>query len=247
MRRLFRTTALVFSLSVPAVSGPAGATGIPVFDAAGFSQSLITATNAVTQVANQARQIQNEISMIRNQVQSLQTLGAGRFGALTGNLAVQVAQVQALLNQVQGIGYSLNGIDRQFGALFPADLDWAELPVERHQDYYIRWSDQLHEASRTAMAGQGVIRNIQAHNAEARQILMQAQSADGEVRQLQAVNEMLSVLANQMGDVTMTMSATGRVTASAAAATQAERDAQRALMRRFTAPVTIPVDNGKRY
>jgi type IV secretion system protein TrbJ len=92
-----------------------------------------------------------------------------------------------------------------------------------------------------------VIRNIQAHNAEARQILMQAQSADGEVRQLQAVNEMLSVLANQMGDVTMTMSATGRVTASAAAATQAERDAQRALMRRFTAPVTIPIDDGRRF
>jgi P-type conjugative transfer protein TrbJ len=247
MRRLLTTTTLVLSLSVPSVSGPAGATGIPVFDAAGFSQSLITATNAVTQVANQARQIQNQISMIRNQVQSLQTLGSARFGALAGNLVIQAAQVQALLNQVQGIGYSLNGIDRQFGALFPGDLDWAELPIEQHQDYYIRWSDQLHEASRTAMAGQGVIRNIQTHNAEARQILMQAHGADGEVRQLQAVNEMLSVLASQLGDVTMTMSATGRVTASAAAATRAERDAQRALMRRFTAPVMIPVDDGRRF
>lgn len=244
MRTLLRAAGMAAVVTVTSI--PAGATGIPVFDASTFGQALVSANQAVRQVANQLTQIDQQVTMIANQARSLETLGPERLDALATALAGQTAPVQGLLGRVQGIGFGLGGVEAELDALFPAGTAGPQ-PVAAHAEQYRRWSAQLLDASRTAMAGQAAIGAIQAHAAEARTLLALSGGADGEVRQLQAVNGMLSVLAGQLGDATTTIAATGRVTASAAAVAQAERDTQRALMRRFTAPVNIPINNGQRF
>lgn len=219
---------------------PAMAQGIPVIDVSAIAQMI-------TQVSNQVQQIANQVRMIENQARSLQTLGGGNFGELTRNLAQQAGQLDAMMSRVQGIGYQLGGIEQEFNQLFPPGTNWQSVPTRDVAPYYQRWSAQLQDASRTAMDGQGVVRNVQRNVSAAQGILADAQASDGEVRQLQATNEMLALLATQLGDMTMTMATTGRVTASAAAAAQARSDANRELLRRFTTPSPVPSGDGKSF
>ncbi|AWK88608.1 type IV secretion system protein [Azospirillum thermophilum] len=219
---------------------PAKAQGIPVIDVSAIAQMI-------TQVSNQVQQISNQVRMIENQARSLQTLGGGNFGELNGNLTQQVGQLNAVMNRVQGIGYQLGGIEQEFNQLFPAGTDWQSVPTEDVTPYYQRWSAQLQDASRTAMDSQGVVRNVQRNVSAAQGILADAQASDGEVRQLQATNEMLALLATQLGDMTMTMATTGRVTASAAAAAQAKADAEDELRRRFLFAPPLPSTDGEAF
>jgi P-type conjugative transfer protein TrbJ len=244
--RLQNAVAVAVLASVLSV-GQVNATGIPVVDAANLSQTMITAVNAVTSVANQAMQIANEVRMIQNQLQSLSTLGESSFGAVNANLNNQLYQLNSVLNTVKGVGFQIGNVDSQFRAMFPEGTDWSTKDVGQYGGYFDKWSAQVQDSARTAMQSQGVIENIRRNNAETSNILSQAKGADGEVRQLQAVNQMLGVLASQMGDMTVALTAGGRSSASIAAAGQAERDAQRALMDKFNAPVVIPTGDGGRF
>lgn len=243
MIRHVKSLMLVAALS----SGTVFATGIPVFDAGNFSQTLITATNAVRQVANQVQMIQHQVQSIQYQVQSLKTLGQGRFTELAANLNMQLGQLDGMMQTVNGVSYRINAVQGQFRQLFPADSDWSTKPLNQYGDYYRRWSDQIQDASLAAMKSQAVIDNIRRYTADAQAVLAQSQGADGEVRQLQSVNQLLAVLTSQLGDMTLAMTTSARLGASAAAAAQAEQDAQRELRRQFAAPVVIPSTNGKRY
>jgi P-type conjugative transfer protein TrbJ len=243
MRYPLKLLMLAASLS----SGAVVATGIPVFDAGNFSQAMITATNAVKQVTNQVAMIQNQVQSIQYQVQSLRTLGQGRFTEVAANLDNQLGQLDSMLQTVHGVSYRLNAVQGQFQQLFPANSDWSTKPFNQYGDYYRRWSDQVQDASLAAMKSQAVIDNIRRYNADAQAVLAQSQGADGEVRQLQSVNQMLSVLTSQLGDMTLAMTTSARLSASAAAAAQAEQDAQRELLRQFAAPVTVPVNDGERF
>lgn len=227
--------------------GQVNATGIPVVDVANLSQTMITALNAVTSVANQAVQIANEVKMIQNQLQSLSMLGNSSFGMLNANLNNQLSQLDGVLSTVKGVGFQINNVDNQFRTMFPEGTDWSTKDVSQYGGYFEKWSAQVQDSAKTAMQSQGVIENVRRNNLEASNILSQAKGADGEVRQLQAVNQMLGVLAGQMSDMTVALTAGGRSSASIAAAGQAERDAQRALMENFSAPVVIPTGDGVRF
>ncbi|WGO96436.1 hypothetical protein QCD61_28145 (plasmid) [Pseudomonas viciae] len=227
--------------------GQVNATGIPVVDVANLSQTMITALNAVTSVANQAVQIANEVKMIQNQLQSLSMLGNSSFGVLNSNLNNQLSQLDGVLSTVKGVGFQINNVDNQFRTMFPEGTDWSTKDVSQYGGYFEKWSAQVQDSAKTAMQSQGVIENVRRNNLEASNILSQAKGADGEVRQLQAVNQMLGVLAGQMSDMTVALTAGGRSSASIAAAGQAERDAQRALMDNFSAPVVIPIGDGVRF
>ena len=107
----FKRAAIIAAIIARVASGPVNATGIPVFDLSTFQQSLITARQAVQQVANQITQITNQIAMIQNQIRSLQTLGVGTFLALTGNLGDQLAQIRDIIDTVRGVRFQIAQID----------------------------------------------------------------------------------------------------------------------------------------
>ncbi len=219
IKNLLLVISLIFLLS----QNTTRAGGFPVVDITNLTQNLISATNAVQQVAHDVTQITNQVQQIQYQVQSLQTLGEGSFEQLTGNLEMQLGELDLLYRSVDGISFQLNQVQEQYNNLFPAS---GVANTDNYVNYFQAWQQELSDSALTAMKAQATINRISQSNMEARTILIQSKNAAGEVRQLQATNEMLSVLSHQMGEVTQTLSASGRVTATAAAVNAAEKQAQ---------------------
>ena len=238
---------LVLVLSPLMILRPAFATGIPVVDVANLLQAVQDAINQGTQIANQATQIQNQIQLIQNQVRSLQTLGSDNFNQLDNNFNQQLFELQSVLSAAQKLGFSLNGVQSQFDALFPAGSDWESIDAAQFKDFYKDWNESISEAAKVAIQAQSNIDQIQRHNATAQSILSSVQGADGKVRQLQANNQLLSVMSQQMSGLNQSMATSGRVAATMAAKSAAQEESERMASERarlnytnMGAPVAVP-------
>lgn len=205
---------------------PAQSQGIPVVDASNLAQAIQDAINQGTQISNQAAQIQNQIQTIQNQVRTLQTLGSGNFNQLDSNFNQQLSEIQTILNSTQTVGYTLETVKTQFDELFPKGTDWENIDWSKFRDFYRDWNASISESARTAMEAQASLGQVQRHNNAARNILASVQGADGEVRQLQANNQLLSVLSQQMSGLNQAMMTSGRVTATMAAKSVAQEQAK---------------------
>jgi P-type conjugative transfer protein TrbJ len=198
---------------------------MPVVDISNLQQNTLTAVRT-------AQQIQNQIEQIRNQVRTLQTFSASSYSPLTTIYASNMRELDGLLADVQGIGFDLSRIDAQFNELFP-EGQWSQVDQSRYRDYYEDWNRELTEAARLSMKSQSAIQRSQAYNNEAAAILSRSAGADGEVRQLQATNQMLGVMAGQMDGLTQTLAFNARVSATAAASAAQKEEAERAFSRQM--------------
>lgn len=225
MRNFFRIVAVVSVFSLVLMPSVAFSTGIPVFDGGNFSQNIISALQSIQQVYNQVTQLQNQATQIQYKLKSLKTLGSGSFNQLNGLLNGNINDLGAFLSSVNGIGYTLGSIRNQYDALFPQGTKWENVKMSEYSKYFGDWNDEVTNSARSSMEAQSVLSRLQSNYQQMIGILSQSRSADGEVRQLQASNEMLSVIGTQMGDLTHTMAATGRVIATAEAAGAAEKRA----------------------
>lgn len=211
-------------VAVPGLPGTLQAT-MPVVDVSNLQQNTLTALRT-------AQQIENQLQQIRNQVRSLQTLSASTFSPLTGIYASNMRELDGLLADVQGISFELNRIDSQFNDIFPEGR-WDQLDHTQYQNYFQDWNRELTEAAKVSMKSQSAIQRSQAYNNEAAAILNRSAGADGEVRQLQATNQMLGVMAGQMDGLTQTLAFNSRVTATAAAAAAQKEEAERAFSKQM--------------
>jgi P-type conjugative transfer protein TrbJ len=230
MRNFKNHTMFVFFVSLIClfiIPAPAHPGGIPVFDAANLTQNVQAVIQAIQSVYNQTTQIQNQARQIEYKLRSLKTLGAGSYDQLNGLLNGNIHDLGTLLGTLRSIGYTYGSVRNQYDAIFPQDTAWERIRLSEYGNYFKSWNSEVSNSARTAMEAQSVLDRIQANHQQAIGILSQSRNSDGEVRQLQASNEMLSVLSAQMGDMTQTMSATGRVIATAEAASAAEKRASR--------------------
>jgi P-type conjugative transfer protein TrbJ len=193
---------------------------LTVIDLSNLQQNTLTAVRT-------AQQIENQIEQIRNQVRSLQTLSASTFSPLTGIYASNMRELDGLLADVQGISFDLNRIDSQFDQLFP-EGQWGTIDQNQYQKYYQDWNRELSEAAKVSMKSQSVIQRSQAYNNEAAAILSRSAGADGQVRQIQATNQMLGIMSGQLDGLTQSLAFSARVTATAAATAAQKEEAERA-------------------
>jgi len=229
---LYRTfkknlAALCTIMIIPFLSYKIQASGIPVVDIASLTQALQSAINQGTQIANQASQISNQIQSIQNQIRSLETLDKTNFDILNTNFSQQFSQISSVLSAANYVGFDLANVRSQFEALFPSGTDWETIDSSQYQDFYRQWNNTLSDSAKVAMEAQATIRQIQQRNTDAQNILSSVSEADGEVRQLQANNQMLSVMSQQIGDLNQTMATSGRISATLAAKSAAEYEAKR--------------------
>lgn len=227
MRNFKGLTLALFLACLVLISAPAYSGGIPVFDAVNLMQNILGVLQEIQTVSNEATQIQNQMRQIQYKEQSLQTLGSGSYDQLNGLLNSNIRDLDAFLRNLNSIGYSLGGVRGQFDSIFPQDAAWDKVRLSDYGDYFKDWNREVTNSSRSAMEAQSVLSRVRQNQRQAIDILSQSRGANGEVRQLQASNEMLSVIAGQMGDMTETMAATGRVIATADAASAAEKRASR--------------------
>lgn len=220
---------------------------LPVFDALGLIETAATAANTAQQIEKQLSMINNQIQSLENDTKNLKLLDSNSFNELTRNLNSQSSQLDKLLGTMRNINYRTNDIDNQYKELFPTNKSLSNKSSEQYGDYFQGWSEQLHEASLASMKSQSVINNIKDNNEQARNILSQSKGSDGQVRQLQAMNEMLSIVIVQLSDLTTSLVTSGRLSASAAASLQSKQDAQREIVKQFTDTSFVYRNNGHRY
>lgn len=231
-------TVLLAGMSVLMQGTPQNAVAaMPVIDVANLEQTMMTA-------ARSAQQIQNQLEVIRNQVRTLSTLPAGSYDPLRTIYGNNLQELEGLIADVQGIGYDLRQIDGQYNQLYPSGT-WNGRSSAEYAQYNRNWSQQMTDAARTAMRGQSVISRSRGYNEAAMNILNASSGADGEVRQIQATNQMLSLVSAQLNGLTENLSTSSRISAMAAAEAAQRREAEQAykekLMNGYGGMSTTPV------
>ena len=214
------------ALGLGALGSLAGALVVPstpahaqftVFDPSNYSQNLLTAARTLTQINNQIQSLQNEAQMLINQAKNLTRIDFPQLQRLTQNLQA----IDRLMAQAQGIDFRIDGLDQQFGRLFPNDFNQALTTNQRVIDAATRL-DVAKAAFRQTMGVQSqVVANVQADAGTLSEIVAKSQGAEGALQAQQATNQLLALTAKQQFQIQNLMAAQYR-----AEATEAARRAQ---------------------
>lgn len=219
-------------LTFPAA--PSAASGIPVFDAANYAQSLVQAARALQQINNQLRSLQNEASMLQNMAKNLRTID---FPQLR-QISAAMQQINQLMAQAHGIEFKVAGLDQQVRTLFPGALQQAlsgdqRIAIARAQ------LDAATAANRQAMSVQaGIVQNVEADTAALAELAASSQGASGALQVGQAANQLMALSIKQQLQLQNLIAVEFREEAvEHARRAQAEEDG-RAQTRRFLEGVT---------
>lgn len=211
-------TAGSIAMGLITASTPAHAQfGGVVFDPTNYSQNLLTAARTLTQINNQIQSLQNEATMLINQAKNLSRIDFPQLQQLTQNLSA----IDRLMGQAQGIDFRIDGLDRQFGQLFPKDFDRA-LTTNGQVVAAKARLDAAMAGFRQAMGVQSqIVTNVQADAGTLSDIVAKSQGAEGGLQAQQATNQLLALTAKQQFQIQNLMAAQYR-----AEATEAARRAQ---------------------
>ncbi len=202
---------------------------ITVFDPGNYSQNILTAARTLQQINNQIQSLQNEATMLLNQAKNLSRVSFPELDALRQTMQ----QIDTLMGQAQGINFRVDGLDQQFRALFPNDLNSAlrgnALVIAARKRL-----DTAMAAYRQTMGVQSqVVENVAADARSLDGLVARSQGAEGALQVGQATNQLLALTAKQQFQIQSMMAAQYRAeTMEAARRAQEETDA-RAATKRF--------------
>ena len=212
-------------LIVLMVSTSVNAAGLPVFDIASFRNTLASSVNSATQLKNQVEEIKWAVESVKRQTKSLQKLEVNSLGELNDLLNGNSFKVNSFLSSLNGIGYSINTVTNQYNRLFPMDKIDKEVDMSVYQDYYRSWNTELSNAARESMQAQTVLKDISQHNVAAARILARSKNSQGQMGMLESIMESLTLISNQMSNLTQVLATSGRTMAVAAASDAASESA----------------------
>lgn len=199
-----------------------GRAAIAVIDFSNLSQSITQVTHAVTQ-------IQNQIQQISQMAQTLQTIGDSQYSSITDGLSEQLATMQNTLGTLTHISQSVGHIQQEFSTLFPDQASWDRFDFSGMGDTLDAWSQEIDNATVEALTAQAIVQRAGMNVVRVNALLAASQAADGEVRQLQILNQNIAVLSQQMNEVLQLLAADGRLAAIQAAEREKKREAIRAM------------------
>jgi P-type conjugative transfer protein TrbJ len=189
MKRSWLTAIAILSAAL----APAAHAQWAVFDAANFSQNILTAARALQQVDNQIIQLQNEATMLTNEARNLKSLN---FNSLSQILNL-LTTTDRLLAQAQGLAFNVSSMDTQFVRLYPQSYPASTTGSQMAADAQTRWSYSL-SALKTAMQLQAqAVQNVTTDESTLSSLVTQSQSAVGELQATQATNQLLALQTRQ--------------------------------------------------
>lgn len=216
-----RTLWLSAILTACLLASSAGRAALPVVDYSNLTQSILQVTHAVSQ-------IQNQIQQINQMAQTLQTLGGSQYANVTTGLNQQLLEMQGTLGTLTRISQSVGNIQNEFNGLFPDQAAWDSYDFSNIGTTLDDWSTEIDNATIEALTAQGIVQRASQNVNRVNALLAESQTADGEVRQLQLMNQNMGVLSQQMNDTLQLLAANGRLQAIQAAQQEKAREAARA-------------------
>lgn len=211
MRRKILTgslSAIAIAISAGVFAEPAAA--IPVFDASVYSQTMLNASRALTQISNQIQQLQNEAAMLQNMATNLKKLDFNSVNQMTSDLQ----QVDALMLQAQGISYNINTTNTRFQTLYPTEYSAAVSTNQMVIDARSRWTESMNNYQQTMSVQSQVVENVQRDRQLLQDLVNQSQGAEGALQAQQATNQLLALSTKQQLQIQTMMAAQFRAQAA---------------------------------
>lgn len=160
-----------------------------VFDAANFSQNILTAARELQQVDNQITQLQNEATMLENEARNLKSLD---FNSLSQILNL-LNSTDRLLAQAQGLAFNVTQMNSQFVRLYPQSYPVSTTGSQMAADAQTRWSYSLSALQTTMQLQAQAVENVTTDESTLSSLVTQSQSAVGELQATQATNQLLAL------------------------------------------------------
>ncbi len=210
---------LVACLSLVAIVGirkPADAQ-VAVLDGSNLVQTTATALSTAQMVKNMLQQI----DLMR---QSLETVNPTTVAGLQALLSEGQLSYRTLTNDVTALSFELQAVNNSFDRIFPRDKNaWHAARYSDYDTYYGTWNAEITASAKLAARAQSSITFVDANNQAVARILSQAAAANGEVRQLQLINQQLALIHARLGDLVENIATMGRITATMAASSAGEK------------------------
>lgn len=208
--------ALACALASAAVARPARAQ-FAVIDATNLVQTTSTAIST-------ARTLQNMIQQVELMRQTLQALNPTSFSDLQSLISQGQMTYQMLNNNIAAIGFALQDVNRDFDRLFPKNkASWRGVRYSDYDSYYTTWNAEITASAKLADRAQSTILLVETNNRAVAKILNQSASANGEVRQLQLINQQLALIHARLSDLVQNIATMNRITSNMAASSAGEK------------------------
>ncbi|HLG90322.1 MAG TPA: P-type conjugative transfer protein TrbJ [Alphaproteobacteria bacterium] len=200
-----------------------------VFDAANFSQNILTAARALEQINNQIRSLQNETAMLENMARNLQSLNFSSLDTMVSDLQ----QISTLMNQAQGIAFTVNATQTAFAQSYPQQYAAAVTTDQLVADAHQRWQNSMDAFRQTMVVQAQVAQNVQADTATMSALVSASQDAVGSLQAQQATNQLIALSTKQQLQIQSLMAAQYRATALEDARNAEAEEEARAAFTRF--------------
>lgn len=199
----------------------------PVFDAANYSQNLLTAARALQQIDNQIQQLQNQATMLVNQGRNLASLPYSVLSQLQATLA----STNQLIAQAQGLSFNVAQSQAAFNRLYPASYGAGTSNTQMVQDAQTRWQTSVQALQTATQMQSQAAQNLLADQGVLSGLVTQSQGAVGALQASQATNQLLALISRQAIQAQQLTVSQGRATAldqARAAADEAQAEQVRA-------------------
>ncbi len=197
-----------------------------VFDPRNHLENALQAARQLESLANEAR-----------------SLAASPYSHLVGN-SETLRDMSELARSARGIASSVDGLERQFEALYPEDLSGTDA-LRLLEQSQARTANARRTAEDLARTAAELERLGQGRDARLAGALSASQTASGQTAAVQSSNQMLAVLAEDLSAMRIAILAQSRLMAEATAREAAERSAGAEARRRaWSRSAVVPAAPG---
>jgi P-type conjugative transfer protein TrbJ len=230
MRRRHLSAVSALAFVIAGAASPTAAQLI-VFDPNNYAQNVLTAARELQQINNQITSLQNQAQMLVNQAKNLASLPYSSLQQLEHSMQ----RTQQLLVQAQRIAYDIKQIDQAFSTTYaPASTSGSDQALIANAQ--TRWQNSVAGLQDALRVQATVVGNLNANRTQMSALISLSQGATGALQASQAGNQLLSLQAQQLADLTAAVAAQGRAQNLETAQRVAAQDQGREQLRRFLAP-----------
>lgn len=205
------------------------AQAVPVFDAANYTQNVLTAARMLQQINQQIRSLQNEAAMLTNMAKNLSRVDFPQLRELQQKLT----KIDRLMGQAQGIDFRVDQLDEKFRRLFPGAFDQVLRTDQRVRNARNRLDTSMGAFHHTMTVQAQVVENVRDDAQALSAIVARSQGAEGSLQAQQATNQLFALTAKQQFQLQTMMAAQFRSESIEQARRVQESDEARAATRRF--------------
>jgi P-type conjugative transfer protein TrbJ len=228
---LLLTTAPLVTVPITGLIAPPAMAQVAVYDPANHAQNILQAARALQELEGQVQQLAHEIEMLENMARNLETLPVSVAESIIGQ---RIIRIEDILRRAQGIGYSVEEIERDYETAYPEEYGASPPPsAVLVEDARARWR-QSRDAFREALTVSAAALEDNETDADAiRSLVTQSQDAVGALQAAQAGNELSAMTNQQLMQIEAMLAAQHRAEALEEARKLAEAERGRARLQTF--------------